>query len=273
VNDPDCVLLRPPGRFLRRSPSGAASRLTQAEVETLLTINSMLAGSLFVSDHLPELPEDRLAWLGRLLPLLPDGGRVVGWGSHDHPEILTLALSGAVGEWSLVARVNWTDHVLKAEVGWSALGLEPQPGGWHVVDFWRSRYLGVQCDSLRLGPIPPHGTAWVAARPVRPQPCWVGDTLHASQGALVRSFTKTGAGFRAILEPSHPTAGTAWLSLPAGRHEFRLDGRPIEAVPTAHGVYCLDLSIHGRCELEGRPLHTGTIPPASSPAEASTARA
>jgi len=268
VNDADCVLLRPAGRVPEQASYGATSRLTQAEVETLLTINSMLAGSMIVSDHLPALPEARLAWLSRMLPVLPDGARVLGWESDDHPETLLLSLRGAVGVWTLVARVNWSDRETWANVGWGELGLEPQPGGWHVVDFWRSRYQGVQRDLLQLGMIPPHGTSWVAVRPVRSQPSWVGDTLHASQGALVQSFSTEDAGFRAILAPTHPTSGMAWLRLPEGAPEFRLDGLPVEAVPVGQGVYCLDLSIHGHCELEGRALRVGSSRSASHPAEA-----
>jgi alpha-galactosidase len=268
VNDADCVLLRPAGRLPERASSGAPSRLTQAEGETVLTINSMLAGSMIVSDHLPALPEARLAWLSRLLPLLPDGARVLGWESDDHPEILRLGLRGAVGEWTLVARVNWSDRETRATIAWSDLGLEPRHGGWHVVDFWRSRYLGVHRDCLELGVIPPHGTAWVAVRPVRSHPSWVGDTLHASQGALIQSFSTVDDGFRAMLAPTHPTRGMAWLWLPGGASEFRLDGTPVEAVTVGQGVYCLDLSIQGQCELEGRALRVGCSSSGPSPAEA-----
>lgn len=262
LNDADCVLLRPADAAGGRSAVGAPSRLTEAEAQTLLTVNSMLGGPMMVSDHLPSLPESRLAWLSRVLPLLPDGARVGDWALTDHPTTVVLPLSGAVGNWTLVARVNWEDRAIVAELAWGEIGLKGSPNGMHVVDFWRSSYCGVQRERLTLGRIPPHGTAWVAVRPVLPKPAWLGDTLHASQGKIVESWEVDATSFMAVLASPHPTAGRAWLALPAGAPEFTLDGAPIPAWPLGQGVYCFDLAVSGRCELEGRSLSRAGVPQA-----------
>jgi len=252
VNDADCVLLRPAGRAGLHGTPGVASRLTEAEAQTMLTVNSMLAGSMIVSDHLPSLPESRLAWLSRLLPLLPDGAQVRDWAITDHPTTVVLELTGAVGAWTLVARVNWDRWDADADLAWEDIGLEPLPAGRHVVDFWRSAYCGVQRDRLALGRIPAHGTAWVAVRPVLPGPSWLGDTLHASQGRIVARWSADATSFKAELAPTHPAAGRVWLALPGGGAEIALDGAPIPARPVGPGVYCLDLAVTGRCQLEGQ---------------------
>jgi alpha-galactosidase len=251
VNDADCILLRPRGKTRGGGAAGAASRLTDPEVQSMLTVSSMLGGSMFVSDHLPSLPAERLAWLSKLLPLLPRGARLPDWALTDHPTTIVLPLSGAVGTWTLVARVNWGDVETIGRLELTELGLDPEPDGVHVVDFWRARYCGVQSERLHLGRIPPHGTAWVAIRPVVCGPAWLGDTLHASQGGIIERWSADATSFQAVLVPGHPTAGNVWLALPGGAQAITLDRAPIAARPVAHGVYCLDVAVEGRSVLEG----------------------
>jgi hypothetical protein len=167
-----------------------------------------------------------------------------------------------VGNWTLVARVNWEERAIVAELAWGEIGLKGSPNGMHVVDFWRSSYCGVQRERLTLGRIPPHGTAWVAVRPVLPPPAWLGDTLHASQGKIVESWEADATSFKAVLASPHPTAGRAWLALPAGAPEFTLDGAPIPAWPLGQGVYSCELAVSGRCELRGRTLSRAGVPQA-----------
>lgn len=252
VNDADCVLLRPAARLGDRKRPGVASRLTEAEAQTLLTVSSMLAGALIVSDHLPALPESRLDWLSRALPLLPEGARVLDWAFTDHPGTVVLSLSGAVGAWTLIASVNWGDREIAASLAWEDLRLNPAPGGMHAVDFWRSAYSGVHRDRLALGRIPPHGTAWVAVRPVLPQPAWLGDTLHVSQGGIVESWDADAASFTAELAPTHPASGSVWLAMPGRGAEISLDGAPVPARRVGQGVYCLEVAVSGRSVLVGR---------------------
>ncbi len=48
---------------------GTPSRLTSAEVQTMLTVTSMLARSLKVSDHTVGLSREGLERIGRMFPL------------------------------------------------------------------------------------------------------------------------------------------------------------------------------------------------------------
>lgn len=251
VNDGDCVLLRPAGKEGTPPSRGVASRLSEAEAQTLLTVTAMLGGSLFVSDHLPSLPESRLAWLSRLLPPLPGGGAVLGWESTDYPTTIVLPLRGAAGQWTLVAVINWGDHPVDRGLEWGDLGLGELPAGRHCVDFWRATYIGTHKERLDLGRIAAHGVAWVAVRPSLPRPAWLGDTLHASQGLVVEHWEEDDGGFNALLAPTHPTRGLAWIAFPQPEPHFKLDGASVPARRVAPGVYCLELGVSRRSELTG----------------------
>ena len=67
LNDPDCLLVRP------------GTHLTLAELRTVATVIALTGGSLFVSDHLPDLPEDRLRILRALLPPIGARPRILDW--------------------------------------------------------------------------------------------------------------------------------------------------------------------------------------------------
>ena len=58
VNDPDCLLARP------------NTELTLDEFQTIATIIALTGGSLLLSDHLPDLPPERLRRVAALLPLI-----------------------------------------------------------------------------------------------------------------------------------------------------------------------------------------------------------
>lgn len=115
VNDADCVLLRAASRAGDPKPAGVPLCLSPAEVQSQLLGNSMLAGSLFVSDPRPLPPAERVEWPGRFLCLLPDGAWVVDRHPMNHPTTSVQSLAGPVGPWTLVPRVNWEDRVAGAK--------------------------------------------------------------------------------------------------------------------------------------------------------------
>ena len=135
---------------------------------------------------------------------------------------------------------------------WGDLGLEQPPAGRHCVDFWRADYVGTHQERLHLGGIAAHGVAWVAVRPALPQPAWLGDTLHASQGLVVEHWVGDNGGFEALLAPTHPTRGQAWIAFPQREPAFELNGAPVPARRVGPGVYCLELVVNRRSELTGQ---------------------
>jgi alpha-galactosidase len=249
VNDPDCLLLRKqtrsgPGEGRKPAPKEAEQHLAETEVQCLATAIALSAGSLIVSDHLPELGPERLAWLGRLLPPLPRAARVLDWFDRSYPTQLLLPLSGAIGEWALMALINWQDRPQTLEMDLASIGLMGR-APFHLVDFWRGEYQRLESPHLSVG-VPPHGAALMAVRPVTQAPGWVGDTLHVSQGLIVERWSVDGPQLSAGLALSHNGSGTAFVALPAPPITAQLDSTPVGWREVGGGVYAFELSVGPR---------------------------
>jgi alpha-galactosidase len=229
VNDPDCVLMRDerPGNKAsgqRQAPRPAVSsgRLTPAEVQTVATAVSLSAGSLLVSDHLPDLDAERVRWLAKLLPLLPRAARVLDWFETTYPGRLMLTLQGAAGAWALMALVNWSDEVKDLRVRLGEVD-ETWVGPHHAVDFWRESYALVEDGTLVARRIQPHGVGLYALRPVGDAPAWIGDTLHISQGLAVAEWRAEGPQAEAVIDLGRRGSGKVWLSLPSAPTRLAFD--------------------------------------------------
>src|SRR3989442_3348430 len=64
VNDPDCLVVRPP--------------LTEREAQVWASIVAVTGGLTLFSDNLPKLPMERVAILQRTIPVSPVAGRGAG---------------------------------------------------------------------------------------------------------------------------------------------------------------------------------------------------
>ena len=64
VNDPDCLVVRPP--------------LTEREAQVWASVVAVTGGATLFSDNLPKLPPERVAILQRTIPVSPVAGRPVG---------------------------------------------------------------------------------------------------------------------------------------------------------------------------------------------------
>ncbi len=263
VNDPDCLLLRSPVDAMKpprdarswqdRPPppsptpiSGGA--LTEAEVQTLATAVALSAGSLIVSEHMPLLDPERGSWLARLIPPLPAAARVIDWMDASSPGLLLLPLEGPTGKWHLVAVINWADRPGDVSVPFERLGLPA--AAYHIVDFWQGSYGKVVGPELRLTSIPAHGTRLLALRPEEPGPQWIGDTIHVSQGLLVREWDVGVSRLRALLEMPRIGSGRVWLSLPGPPGPITCNERPLTAHVISGSVCAIDIVVPRRAELE-----------------------
>lgn len=249
VNDPDCLLLREGSRGgaagMKPATKESEQHLTEVEVQCLATAIALSAGSLLVSDDLPELGPERVAWLSRLIPPLPRAARVVDWFDSPFPSRLLLTLTGAAGEWCLLALINGKDRPQDFRMDLSSTGLVGTPP-FHIVDFWRGEYRQVATRWLDMADVPPHGAVLLAARPVSRLPQWVGDTIHISQGLIVERWDVTGSHLVADLALGHRGRGTAFLALPAAPTEAFLDASTVAWSEAGDGVYAFDLSLVAR---------------------------
>ena len=238
INDPDCLLLRDEN-----------THLTEPEIQSLATVISLSGGSLISSDHMPALSNERVKWLARLWPPLPNTARIVDWFDSTYPTCMVLPLVGEAGSWYLIALLNWSDVPVDLDLDLEEIGVQ-FTGEYQAVDFWQASYRRMKDSLLRLSGIPAHGIRLLSVRPVLEPPQWLGDTLHVSQGLAVRSWYVADKRLVTQLDLGHHAQGRAWLTLPSTPEIARLDERPISWQQTAEGVYTFDLTLNGEARLE-----------------------
>lgn len=236
--DADNLLVRP------------QQHLNANEVQTLVTVAALTGSHLVLSDDLPTLPDERLRWVASLLPLsLTERLSLPTAFAQTMPEVLITPVNGAAGSHVLIGLINWDDAPRTLGVEVAAAGL-PSDHPLLVCDFWRRAVYVHQGEILSTKPLPPHGVALLALRPVMPGPQVVGSDLHISMGGEVAAWQAGEREVAFILKLGRYAEGTLWLKLPAPPSEATCDGRPIHALPTdTSGLYALPVSVKGEAEV------------------------
>lgn len=218
VNDPDCLLLRP------------ETQLTLAEVHSLATIIALTGGSVFLSDHLPALPPDRLRLAECLLPPIGRRPHVLDWFDHPTPQRLQLDLDGPAGAWHLIALFNWGDQPGELVLDPRDFYLDPQVA-YYTREFWSGKIYRfgskeLTGSELTIPDVPAHGVQLFALRPCHPyQPQYLGSDLHISQGLEVAEWEYSEHGLQLTLQRPGPAQGKILVTLPRQPEEVLQDGR------------------------------------------------
>ena len=138
-NDPDCLLVR-----------AADTRLSEAEVQSAVSLLGLSGGLVISSDELDRLPPERRRWIALLTPVLSPGGRALDLFEREMPELYDLPLETEWGSWQVVLAANWTDRPRRLGLELARLGLPPEEP-LHVFDFWSRTYTRHQGPRLELG--------------------------------------------------------------------------------------------------------------------------
>ncbi|NIM92312.1 MAG: hypothetical protein GTO18_01170 [Anaerolineales bacterium] len=237
VNDPDCLLIR-----------STDTNLTEEEVRTLATVVSMSGGSMFVSDDLPALTDERISWLNRIIPPLPRAAIVRDWFDSPRPSKLVMPLQGVTGSWNLIAVLNWHDQAADSKVDLNEMGMQIADS-YHVVDFWQQDYRSVTGHEIDFRAIPPHGSRLVAVRIKSDSPLWVGDTLHVSQGLVIKEWEVGLSGINAVLDLGRQAEGKAWIQIPSDPKSIMLNSSPLDWKAVAQNIYCIQLEFSEKANL------------------------
>ncbi len=248
INDPDCLMLRPD------------TRLSLAEVQTIATVIAVTGGSLFLSDHLPDLPEDRLRIAEVLQPLIGKAPYLLDLFDSPTPSRLQLDMDGPAGRWHLLALFNWEDRPRDLELRPNEFYLDPQ-SEYFARSFWDGRLYRIAKTPLILDGVPAHGVVLLAARPARSHlPHYLGSDLHISQGLeLVEwkwdspsrvSPTDGRPGKLSFgLQRPGPAQGMVDLALPEAPREIRLNESPIAWETIGEGIYRLRVEFDRQAEV------------------------
>jgi alpha-galactosidase len=279
VNDPDCVLLQPepsgwadaapmpldlrspPDRWRGPRRHSRGLGLEAHEVQTLLTINALTGSVLIDSDYLPEVEQERLGWLARMLPPLGWAATPADWFDSAYPSVLVRTCEGAAGKWWLVCMVNWSEAPRRISIGLDRLGLDAGVR-YHVIDFWGGGYTSFMGDTLSSPDLLPHGVSLRCLRREGTSPAWLGDDLHISMGIGVEAFRLRRQRLQVDLALPRAASGRGWLALPAHPSGAALDGRPLAIEKAAEGVFTFHMSWDRSARLE---VEWGAPPPDGVP--------
>ncbi len=203
VNDPDCILVRD------------QSDLTIAEVQTLATVIGLSGGSMVFSDDLTSLSSERLQLAARFLPPLSNSMLVLDWLQDQYPCRMRTTLKNDVGEWHLLAQINWADKVCSVSLPLKTFGLPD--GNYWISDFWNQQiHQNNESSSLGEFNISAHGCLLLAVRPAQNEKDqYLGSELHFSQGIEVKKWTNKKKETRFVLDLHRRTSGLIYLSIPS----------------------------------------------------------
>ncbi len=166
--DPDVIMVRP------ELPYEAAKAWA-----SLLGLSGQV---LMVSDNMPELPEERVELLRRVLP--PQPVRPMDLFPRDpegpYPQIWDLKVATSWGRWDVVGVFRWFESdPAEVRVAPEKLGL--RPGRYLVYEVWDKRFVGELGDGISVR-LEPGSCRVLCVRPLLGVPELVGTSRHITQG-------------------------------------------------------------------------------------------
>jgi alpha-galactosidase len=246
-NDPDCLMVR-----------NFDTRLSQAEVQSALSLIGLSGGLVISSDDLERLPAERRRLIALLAPVLSPGGRALDLLEREMPELYQVPLRTEWGSWQLLLVGNWSGRPQERVLDLESLGLSDQ-APLHVFDFWQRAYHYHTGPRLPLGLLEPHASRLLRLSPAEqaaPGPSLVGDTLHITQGLEIAGWEAAAHKVRITLRDlGRRVEGELWLHLPrAGRtSETPAAICGGKACPVRHigsEVYAVEIQAHGSTVVE-----------------------
>lgn len=235
VNDPDCLMIR------------EDSDLSLDEIRALATAISLSGGALLFSDDFSRLGAEPLRMAKALLPVLPPGVSVPDLFDTDFPSRMLKRLSGAEGDWTLLALFNWENEAQELEVRAEDLGFER---GQQLIarEFWSGELFCFQ-DILKLA-LKPHGVALLAIRDVKNQTRYLGSNLHISGGMELEAWEESAGGLHFTLKANASTDAYCDLHIPWEPAQFRGEQGALQALAMGHGLWRLPVNGTDRLHFE-----------------------
>ena len=235
---PTCLLVRP------------ECELSLAEIQTLATGIALTGGSLLLSDHLPNLPEDRLRLAASLLPPIDRRAAVLDWFDAQQPRRLRLDLTGPVGDWTLIAWINWEDVPRKVILNLSDYHLE-DGAAYFARSYWSGEAFLVTGGETSGLEAAAHGVILLALRKASPkQAQYLGSGLHISQGLEVADWEMDEDCLRIGWNLPRSASGDGVFYLPRPPRETRLNGELVQIKSKGNGIYRCGVAFRRSAEME-----------------------
>lgn len=229
-NDPDCVQLRD------------KHKLTLAERQSHITVVALTGGSYIISDNLKKLSEENVNEGARLLPLIDKRPVIVDLWQNEFPKLIKLPLSGAPGDWYLLAYFNWSDKKEKAVIKCDQFKLNSDR--YFVRSYWDDQVrISSKGEPLWTGAINPHGVVLLAVRSFSSTPVYLGGSLHISQGLEVEALEMRGDSCSIQLNLQHEAEGFIDMYLPVEPAYATAGDDPVKFAQIENRLYRIFLSL------------------------------
>ncbi|MFC1997658.1 hypothetical protein ACFLXI_08660, partial [Chloroflexota bacterium] len=236
INDPDCLLVR------------SDSSLTLPEVQTLASIIAFSGGPLLISDDLQQLQPERLQIAEQLVPLIGQRPRVLDWFDTASPRLLRLDLENTTGKWYLLAVFNWEDE--HQEISLPLEKFDLPKGKYFAREFWSGDTFQISDGMLTIEHIPAHGVQLLALRPYQTeQACYLGSSLHISQGMEVAQWSGTASNISFRLERPGKAQGHIDLYSPHHLKSIKINQEEIEWRADDKDIYRLQVQFEHTAEI------------------------
>jgi Alpha galactosidase C-terminal beta sandwich domain len=238
-NDPDCLLAREAG-----------SRLTEAEVQSSITLVGLSGGLVISSDDLSRLEPRRLQWIARLVPNLGLRGLPVDQNNAVMAEIYQLELENWGQCWQAIAIFNWQDQPADCVLQLNKLGF-PRGAKLHVFDYWRNEYLPTNAHDLSFARVPAHGCKLLRVCEASKLPRLVGDTLHISMGKELETITCTEDKLVIqTIDMGREVEGDLWFWLPTKPRSALCNQDAVIYKDIGNGIYSIQLKFSQKAQVE-----------------------
>ncbi|MBN2228315.1 MAG: alpha-galactosidase [Candidatus Thorarchaeota archaeon] len=221
LNDPDCVLVRQDD-----------NNLTLDEVRLWATLVGLSGGLLFLGDRMPEVSEDRLRIIDRLLPPGKRGAFSVDFLESSEPRVFAMPLETPLGRWAVVGVINLSETPIDVTFNLEDVGLhEAIPH--HVFNFWDQTYDGLSEKSVTVSKLKAHACQLLCIRPETNTPNILATSIHFTQGAVELSNVSWTDATRELQvkitkstrypEKIFITCGSDWKPIAASVNEKRIE--------------------------------------------------
>ncbi len=247
--DPDAMMVRRRDRPISATPHGRLSlgMWTDDEARTMAVNQYVGGGMVCLTEKFLELDADRKALYRHVIPSVNAPSVPLDYFQPICPSVLRTwvqPVAPGLAPWITVTVCNWDDSPRERDLALSEDALAGLPGERFVVwEFWEQRLLGVygRGDRVRLGTLPPHGTAVVKVLPWDGRaPAFLATDLHMSMGGVeISACTVEGDAVRGRVctRWRYPVRVTAMfpevngvtlgaVTLAVGEEEFRV-ARPV----------------------------------------------
>jgi len=208
INDYDYLLVR---------QEGSNSVLTYEEAKSWASLVSLSNGLVMMSDKMPDLLEERIDILKRVLPQCKTAASPIGFFEKEVSSLYNLKVKNGSEKWNVACLVNvdLPKRTRDYEISFEKLSLSGEKE-YHVFDFWNRKYMGSFSCKINVSKLLPHHCIVLGIREKKDIPQIMATDMHISQGELELESSSFEDGSLKIKMSTCGKKGNIYIYIPEG---------------------------------------------------------